>query len=197
MKKVLFGFMLIILVSPLWAQDSTVHITRDTLIMSELDTAMIRSYAKRYNPRKALLYAAVAPGLGQIYNKKYWKLPLVYGGFYLIGVQINKFNVIYAEYKGHLFYNLENNLGAQTGLNPNVNRTTSQLRRIVDKARRERDFWVIMMGGMYLLQIVDAHVDAHLKEFDLNPDLKVRLEPTMTNDAVLGRQTGVSVLFRF
>lgn len=180
---------------PALCQDS-LKITRDTIFLEPEDTIMIKSYAKRYNPRKALLYAAVLPGLGQVYTKKYWKLPLVYGGIYLIGKNISDYNRVYVEYKNHLFYNLENRL-SETALNPAVNLTTPQLRRIVDKARRERDLWVICMGGMYLLQLVDAHVDAHLKEFDLNPNLKASIQPTMTNDAWAGRQTGVSLTFRF
>jgi hypothetical protein len=177
------------------AQDS-LKITRDTIFLEQQDTILLKSYAKRYNPRKALLYAAVVPGLGQIYNKKYWKLPLVYGGFYFIGKTIRDYNKIYVEYKNHLFYNIENQY-ADTKTNPTVPFTTAQLRRVVDKARRERDLMVILMGGMYLLQIVDAHVDSHLKEFDLNPNLKVRVEPTLTNDAWVGRQTGMSLTFRF
>jgi hypothetical protein len=53
------------------------------------------------------------------------------------------------------------------------------------------------MGGMYLLQIIDAHVDAHLKEFDLNPDLKVSIEPIMEQNSLIGRQTGVALIIRF
>lgn len=195
-KIVLLLFALISLTDAL-AQDRPAVIQRDTIFMSDPDTALIKTYAERYNPRKALLYAAVLPGAGQIYNKKYWKLPLVYGGFYLLGRQIDKFNTFYRDYRGHLYYNLENNLAQESGLNPNVRLTTGQLRRIVDRARRERDFYVILMGGMYLLQMIDAHVDSHLKEFDVNPDLKVSIEPTVTQDLVLGRQTGVAVIFRF
>jgi hypothetical protein len=56
---------------------------------------------------------------------------------------------------------------------------------------------IILLGGMYLLQMVDAHVDAHLKEFDLNPDLQVSIEPSLQQDAWTGRTTGVSLVFRF
>jgi hypothetical protein len=56
---------------------------------------------------------------------------------------------------------------------------------------------IIMMGGMYILQMIDAHVDAHLKEFDLNPKLQVSIEPTMRQDAWTGRTTGMSLIFRF
>lgn len=169
---------------------------QDSVIVEGKDTVAIKSYAKRYSPRKALLYAAILPGLGQVYNKKYWKLPLVYGGFYAIGYAINFYNNLYTEYKGYLFFNLETRRG-ENEENPDIKLTTGQLRTIVDKARRERDFMIILMGGMYLLQMVDAHVDAHLKEFDLNPNLQVSIEPTMKQDAWTGRTTGVALIFRF
>jgi hypothetical protein len=178
------------------AQD-TVKITRDTIYIEPQDTVLIKSYAERYNPRKALLYAAVIPGLGQVYNKKYWKIPLVYGGFYWIWSYVDKNNGYYKTYKEHLFYNLEHNLAGPTGINPTTKITTANLRRIVDRARRERDFYVILMGGMYLLQMVDAHVDAHLKEFDLNPNLHAKIKPTFTQDAMVGRFAGVSLKLRF
>lgn len=178
------------------AQDSLV-VERDTIIEEGPDTVAIRSFAKRYSPRKAILYAAILPGLGQIYNKKYWKLPLVYGGFYAIGYAINYYNDFHTEYKGHLFYNLENGRGGENDENIETGLTTGQLRTIVDKARRERDFMIILMGGMYILQMVDAHVDAHLKEFDLNPRLQVSIEPTIDENAWTGRTTGLALVIRF
>lgn len=194
MKKLLLAcFVTITIVFNARAQ-KPVKVERDTIFIENQDTVLLKSYAKRYNPRKALLLAAIVPGLGQIYNKKYWKLPLVYGGFYLIGRQINFYNDIYTTYKFQLFTNLETS-ATKSKVYPYY--TTDQLRRIVDKSRRERDFMVILMGGMYLLQIIDAHVDAHLKEFDLNPNLRVSLEPTITQDALIGRQTGMALVFRF
>jgi hypothetical protein len=56
---------------------------------------------------------------------------------------------------------------------------------------------IIMMLGVYVLQMIDAHVDAHLKEFDLNPNLHVRLEPTISNDMLIGRNGGISLKIRF
>jgi hypothetical protein len=181
------------------AQDSLTVVPDDTIVSEGADTVLLKSYSTRYDPRKALLYAAVIPGLGQIYNKKYWKLPLVYGGFFGIGYAINFYQGNYRTYKAHLFYNLDNgyeddddiNLEDQTGY------TTGQLRTIVDKSRRERDFWVIMMGAMYILQMVDAHVDAHLKEFDINPTLKVSFRPSMSQDELTGRQNSLAIVLRF
>lgn len=194
MKKLLLAcFVTITIVFNASAQEPA-KVERDTIFIENQDTVLLKSYAKRYNPRKALLLAAIVPGLGQVYNKKYWKLPLVYGGFYLIGRQIDFYNDIYTTYKFQLFTNLETNDNTS---NVYPYYTTEQLRRIVDRSRRERDFMVILMGGMYLLQIIDAHVDAHLKEFDLNPNLRVSLEPTITQDALIGRQTGMALVFKF
>ena len=178
-------------------RDSVIVESRDTVYLESADTVAIQSHAKRYSPRKAILYAAILPGLGQVYNKKYWKLPLVYGGFYAIGYYINTYNNLYTEYKGYLFYNLENGLRGENDENPEIRLTTRQLRTIVDKSRRERDFMIILMGGMYILQMIDAHVDSHLKEFDLNPRLQVSIEPALQQNAWTGRTTGVALVFRF
>src|SRR5688572_19844318 len=99
MKKLLLISSFFITAFCACAQQEPVTVTRDSLIIESQDTISIKSYAKRYNPRKALLYAAVVPGLGQVYNKKYWKLPLVYGGFFLLAREIDKFNDIYKTYK--------------------------------------------------------------------------------------------------
>jgi hypothetical protein len=181
--------------SDVLAQD--VSVDKDTVIIATDDTVRMKSYASRYNPQKSLLFAAVVPGLGQIYNKKYWKLPLVYGGFFLIGRQVKQFNDYYVDFRSQLFYNLQNGLSADNAINPYSHRPTSNIRRLVDRTRHDRDFWIIMVGAMYVLQIVDAHVDSHLKEFDLNPNLKVSFQPTLEQNNVLGRQTGMSVLIKF
>jgi hypothetical protein len=162
------------------------------VVTQNKDTVQLQSYAARYDPRKALLYAAVLPGLGQVYNKKYWKLPLVYGGFIGIGYGIRFYQNGYTKYRGELFEVLDQGTSISTS-----GFTESQLRTIVDRYRRERDFMIILMAGMYILQMVDAHVDAHLKEFDLNPNLQVRIEPSYQNDMLSGRSAGISLKIRF
>jgi hypothetical protein len=197
--KKLFGlFFFLLLACPvLKAQDSVRVMRDDSLIVESRDTVLMKSYATRYNPRKALLFAAILPGLGQIYNKKYWKLPLVYGGFISIGYGMNLYQTGYRKYKNQLFDNLNADPSNESYVNPESEFTTSQLRTIVDRYRRERDFMVVLMAGMYLLQIIDAHVDAHLKEFDLNPNLQVSIQPTVEQNAMIGRQTGVSLIIKF
>jgi hypothetical protein len=186
-----------VLALPSFAQDKKAVDRTDSLVVESQDTVLLKSYATRYNPTKALLYAAVVPGLGQVYNKKYWKLPLVYGGFISIGYAIRWYDGLYDDYKTNLYYNLENGYEQDNDIRPGDNHTTKNYRVAADNARRQRDFWVVMMGGMYLLQMIDAHVDAHLKEFDLNPKLQVSIEPMYEQDALLGRQTGVSLIVRF
>jgi hypothetical protein len=192
--------MLAITATQLLAQDSlSVETERDSLLQEGLvtDTVLIQSYAARYDPRKALFYAAVVPGMGQIYNKKYWKLPLVYGGFIAIGYAINFYQEGYTKYKKELYYNLENGYTADNASRPGDYYTTGNYRRIVDQYRRERDFMIILGAGVYLLQIVDAHVDAHLKEFDLNPNLQLSLRPSIDQSALTGQLTGMSLVLRF
>ena len=174
-------------------KDSLRTVQDDSLVAKSRDTVLLKSYATRYNPRKALLYSAVVPGLGQIYNKKYWKLPLVYGGMGLIAYNIQNANVVYRNLKTDLFYILNN--PGQRGQNYNFDEAST--RSNITRVRRTRDLMVILMGGVYLLQMIDAHVDAHLKEFDLNPNLQVRLEPMLDNDPMIGRQAGFSIYFKF
>ena len=152
----------------------------------------IETYAARFNPKKALMYSAVLPGLGQAYNKKYWKVPLVYGGFFVFGYLIDFYQGEYVRYKNELFLVINDpTQTAPSGL------PESQLRTIVDRAKRERDFFIILGGMWYLLQIVDAHVDAHLKEFDVNPQLRISLEPMIEQSPMIGRSQGVSLIIKF
>jgi hypothetical protein len=184
----------ICLINSAFSQNVTLkEIPVDTVSPSPIDTARISKYVKRFNPRKALFYSAILPGMGQVYNKKYWKVPLVYGGFYTGVIVINFYEDQFIKYKNELFTLLNDPSVATspTGL------TQDQLRSIINKARRQRDFWCIITGVWYMLQIVDAHVDAHLKEFDVNPQLKVKIEPMMESDQMIGRTTGFSIKLKF
>ena len=185
-------FAALIFATPLWAQDDSIRVVQPDRTSDLSDTLLIQSYAQRFNPTRASFLAAVLPGMGQIYNKKYWMLPLVYGGFAAIGYGLNFYQDLYKDYKGQLFYILENDTNqSREGF------TEDQLRPAIDQARHERDFMIILMAGMYILQIIDAHVDAHLKEFDVNPNLQVRMQPMIRSDLLVGRQAGFSLTLRF
>lgn len=107
-----------------------------------------------------------------------------------MGYYINEYNRGYRKYRGELF-ELLNTGAAPSGL------PEASIRTVIDRYRRERDFFIILAGAWYALQIIDAHVDAHLKEFKVNPHLQVRVEPSLTQDVMLGRQTGFTVSIRF
>jgi Family of unknown function (DUF5683) len=164
-----------------------------SFIKTDKQIIEIESYAKRFDPRKALLYSAIFPGAGQFYNKKYWKMPLVYGGFAFLIYVTNVYDGLHNKYLEE-FYIMVND--PKLALSPN-SYTKEQLRSAIDRARRERDFFIILNGFWYILQLVDAHVDAHLKEFDLNPKMQVRLEPMMENSMLTGRSTGLALRLKF
>lgn len=185
-----------------WAQVTppTVNVdstrTEDVLI-SSADTANvqeIQSYATQFVPRKASLYAAILPGLGQIYNKDYWKLPLVYGGLISFALVVDFYNDQYREARAELFTLLESD--NPDGVSPR-NLNQAQLRTIIEDTRRERDFYMVITGVFYLLQIAEAHISAHLKEFKLNPDLRVKIEPTFERPQFESYRAGLSVKLKF
>jgi len=155
------------------------------------DTLMVPG-VRPHSPRRATMLAAVLPGAGQIYNKRYWKLPLVYAGFGIIGYFIYDNNRQYnyflqawtAKYNGGLEngpYILDRfypDRPASSNYN-NVN----TLRRGKDIWQRYRDLSIISAVAFYALQIVDANVDAHLRGFDWNNDsLSLRFEPVIENN---------------
>ena len=183
------------------ARDSTsTYLLSDSVQISKGKKVIsIATYAAKFNPRKALLYSAVLPGLGQIYNRKYWKLPIVYGGFIAGGYAIKVYQDQYAQYRSDLFVILDKKSinPSKIYLSPDLGLTEAQLRTITNRARRQRDYLIILTGVWYVLQMVDAHVDAHLKEFDVNPQLKARLEPMMERDMLIGTNTGVALKLRF
>lgn len=196
-------FTLLFLLSTTLTFAQEVEIEKDTVPLTQQPDSIIsrsgkgkvitiESYARRFDPRKALLYSAVLPGMGQVYNKKYWKVPIVYGGFAGGVYLITFYQDTYDKYKSELFGILSDGVSTSpSGF------TETQLRNIIRKARRERDFFTIMTGFWYILQLVDAHVDAHLKEFDLNPQLQISLEPTLQNSQMTGRTTGLSLTLKF
>lgn len=151
------------------------------------------NYTERFDPRKALLYSSVLPGLGQAYNKKYWKIPIFYGGF-VVGVYVTGFyQDRYVQYRNELLNSLSTNSFPSTP----SNFTESTLRRAVDFYQRKRDATLVMLGLGYLLQIIDAHVDAHLKDFKFNPNLKVSLRPTINQNQFSGNYTGLGITLTF
>jgi len=141
-------------------------IERDTIDIETVDY---------HSPGLASLYSAVLPGLGQAYNGKHWKIPIVYGAFFTFGFLIYDNNVKYQYFRKNLIAELDNN--SET-IN-DTGRDEDNLRSNRDKYRRSRDFNMIMLTVTYFLQIADAHVDAHLMEFNVNQDITVSVDPAL------------------
>lgn len=150
----------------------------------------IKSYTAKFNPRKALLYSAILPGAGQVYNKKYWKVPLVYGGIIGLGSVVNFYNEKYNQFRDQLFSSL-NGTPLPTGV------TEASLRNVIETARRQRDYFMMFTALFYVIQFIDAHIDAHLREFDVNPRLRARIEPAIDNSYLTGSTVGLALTLRF
>ena len=131
----------------------------------------------RYNPTKAGLYSAVLPGLGQYYNKKYWKIPIVWGGIGT-GVGVVLWNQKqYNRYRDAFIAQLN---GQPHEFSDIAGISAEALGRTQDRAKRQRDYAIAITGLVYILNIVDAVVDAHLYEGRKDPDLA--LKPTVIYD---------------
>jgi hypothetical protein len=149
-----------------WCSAQEDNATRDSLLR------------KKHSPRTAIIFSAVLPGLGQIYNGKYWKVPLVYGagGAAVYAFQFNQDK--YQKYKKAYNEGDENKIYIIDG----YKRTYSQLPLGRDYYRRYRDISLFAIGAVYLLNIVDAMVDAYFKGFDVSDDLTLRIQPAIVNN---------------
>lgn len=136
-----------------------------------------------HSPKKAAIFSAVVPGLGQIYNHKYWKVPLVYAGLGASIYFIVDNNRQYQSYRTEYIYRLNNPGFGQNG--DLINYSDSQLRTLADQYRRYRDLTVIACAAVYALQIIDATVDAYLWRFDTSDNLSFHFRPTLLNTTQL------------
>lgn len=142
-----------------------------TLISS--DTTQLSKKVQGKNPKKAAILSAILPGAGQAYNKKYWKIPIVIGGFAGLGYWANSQNSSYKKFKQALFYRTDNDantVDAYEGIY-----TIDAMRTIRNEYRRQRDLIYIYMVLLYGLNIIDATVDAHLSQFEINDKLSLNL----------------------
>ena len=171
---------------------STDTVSADTLKMPKFSP----------DPTKAVIYSAIFPGLGQIYNRKYWKLPIVYGGFLgcIYAISFNSryykdYSNAYLDYQAYIKGDLTA-VSWQNVLPYNYEISDSQwfsgvLKRKKDFYRRYRDLSYIVSVGLYVICMIDAYVDAHLFNFDISPDLAFKIEPmffdrTHYNDRSIG-----------
>jgi len=153
-----------------------------TLVSLSISSQKIQ---KEKSPKRAAIYSAVIPGSGQIYTKKYWKVPVIYGGLVTSAYFINDNNNQYKEYRDAAL------LSYETGENQ-LGYTYSELITLKDHYRRNREISYFSFIGIYILNIVDASVNAHLLNFDVSDDISLNIRPysTLIN-------TGVSFSLNF
>jgi len=139
----------------------------------DADTLNIDTLAIDHSPRKAAMYSAVLPGLGQIYNKKYWKLPIVYGG---LGALV--YASIWNSRQYTYYFDLYKFMTSE-GREEWEGRSLREVEWYKDSHLRYKNLMIILTVGFYAIQIVDANVDAHLIDFDINDDISMTLDPVM------------------
>ncbi len=186
---------LILLLGPLQvsAQEDVLVVTKDGILS---DTATVTSHS----PHKATIYSLALPGLGQAYNKKYWKIPIIYAGFGFLGYSIvtnhsemKKFTEAYTYVSNSETYPTNNPYIAKY---PN---NTDALLRGRDFYRRKVELNIIWSAALYLLNVVDAAVDAHFFDYDVSDNLALRIEPSLipSVDPMLPHSNGIRLCLNF
>lgn len=143
------------------------------------------------DPKKAMWLAIVLPGAGQIYNRKYWKLPIVYGGFLGCAYAMRWNNQMYQDYSQAYLDIMDDDPNTKSYMqfikvqreltSSDIDRYKNVFKSRKDKYRRWRDLSFFCMLGVYALSIIDAYVDAQLSQFDISDDLSLRIEPAVIN----------------
>ena len=190
-----------------------IDIVADTLILIDGETIRFIPSVPigqlGHSPHTATMYAAILPGLGQVYNRKYWKLPLLYGGAAALIYAIHFNNKYYKKYSAAYRDFLIGDPNNKDTYMEFVNRAhlteemvqgaykqwfQNTLKNKKDYYRRYRDLSIFGMVGLYAVQIVDACVDAHFFNFDVSDDLALHWQPDLNPQ---NRQVGATLAFRF
>jgi hypothetical protein len=208
--KILFPFICLLIVSSVFSQGDTTKklLPLDTLTKKAPVTpnkSIIDSVVRFHSPKKAAIRSALVPGLGQIYNKKYWKLPIVYGA---LGTDVAVFVFNLKTYKD-LQFAYSAKLNAQPQQVPyarpdstDFNKIRSDLklldvngiRSYRNEYRKYIDYSVLVFIVLWGLNVADAAVDAHLKSFDVSPDLGFHFK---FGHSQLAGTNGVSLILAF
>ncbi len=191
-NKVLSILCFLLFVTTIMAQEDSLMLERPA-VQDTISDEEEKDY-KPYNalaPAKAAFYSAVLPGLGQAYNGRYWKIPIAYAGLG-IGVYFyisndNQWNRYRDAYKNRL-------AGRKDEFEGRI--TNDGLIRAQQFYRRNKEISILVTAGIYVLNIIDANVDAHLQQFNVSEDLSVK--PNMDFDNFTGKSRyGLSLNYRF
>ena len=151
-----------------------------------------------HSPKKAVILSAIIPGLGQAYNKKYWKIPIVYAA---LGTTIYIFdynNKLYKEYKRSYISKTYTDTLHGKIFDPHPDKSVSQVQEYEITYHKHRDLSVILTALFYTLNIADAYVDAHLMSFDVSDNLSLNILPSLNFYSAKQKPTmGMTLSFRF
>lgn len=203
MKNVFFFIVLIVCFQNANAQiDTTTNEPQNPDIVLPIDSLLNKSDTaslikednnhkpkkeKIHSPKVAAWLSTAVPGLGQIYNRKYWKLPIVYVGLGATGFLIYHYNKKYVLYRTEYRYRLNPsvdivNTGVKAAPNPDLaDLETENVYALETENRRNMEICIIAISLVYILNIVDAAVDAHLMHYDISKDLSMRVIPCYNN----------------
>lgn len=192
----------------------TVGLAGNVELIAVIDTAAIEAMGKKRefnpNPTTALWMSALCPGLGQIYNRRYWKLPIVVGAFVGLSYGTSWNNRMFQDYSRAYRDAMDDDPETRSYMNfypPTVKESDldmswlqKALKNKKNYYRRYRDICILAMVGVYALSIIDAYVDASLAHFDISPDLSLQVAPTvLDNEYSMSRKPsfGVQCAFNF
>ena len=157
------------------AQEDTTATAARPIITDTLD------WRYGHSPRKASILSAILPGAGQVYNHKYWKVPIVIGGLGASYYFIRENNSQYQRYKDAYIAIIDGDPNTVDEFNGQF--SSQSILNVADTYRRWRDLSYIAIGAVYILNIVDASVDAHFVRFDVGRDLSLELAPSLPRAA--------------
>lgn len=187
----------------------------DTAVLARQNDSVqtvVPAKKKRWIPdsKKSVWLGLVIPGAGQIYNRKYWKLPIIYGGFVGCAYALTWNGKMYKDYSQAYLDIMDSNPNTKSYedlLPPNARYNEEQLKNTIKKRkdmfRRYRDLSIFAFIGVYLISIIDAYVDAELSNFDITPDLSMKVEPTVINNnqfqstSLKDKSVGLQCVLRF
>ena len=203
-----------------WISASELH--HDTaanvvIVGNQVDSLPAPKNAWKPNPIRAVWMGAIIPGYGQIYNRSYWKLPIVYGAFMGCAYAITWTDGLYVDYKTayrdiatDLYYDPLDPTKSYVAILPkgySIDPTgkggtmggkanyTSYLQKNMNSYRRYRDISIVATVLVYALSLIDAYVDAQLYDFDISPDLSLNIEPAVNKDPLNNRNAEIKLAF--
>lgn len=198
-----------------FATDSLTVVSDSAALAEMYDKEMARSERlKKINrtpdPAMAAWIAALCPGAGQAYNRQYWKMPIIYGGFAGLGYAIAWNNDLYIEYrKGYTdlcgtdpnaqYYKYLLPEGVEIS-SSNIDYYKRTFKSKMEGYQRNRDLSILATAVLYLLSIIDSYVDSQLRDYDVSPDLSMQVAPAVipaTQDKALDNSLGVSCRLKF